>query len=327
MAYRNATEEDLRALNMTEGYHKRLFNVYIDQMFKRRGSNHHYTPENTRAWLTWLAKRLVERRQTLFSIEDIQPGWLPISKSKRHLIFGLIFGLFLGPIFGLLYGLSDGLRVVLIMGLISGLTSGLIFGLIVGQNDSTKPTDKLTWSWKKARKWLIFGLVYGVIIGLGSGTGTLIGGLIVGLTIGLVVGMFGGLSKVTIEVRNTPAAGIRTSWKNYLLIWLIFALIVGLTIGMISWRFERLFVGLIFGIIGGLIFGLLYGGGFLIKHYISRWLLFRSGNLPWKLVDFLNYCTERIFLHKVGGGYIFIHRMLMEHFADMAQVREKSGIE
>jgi hypothetical protein len=25
--------------------------------------------------------------------------------------------------------------------------------------------------------------------------------------------------------------------------------------------------------------------------------------------------TDRIFLRKVGGGYIFIHRMLMEYFA------------
>jgi hypothetical protein len=28
----------------------------------------------------------------------------------------------------------------------------------------------------------------------------------------------------------------------------------------------------------------------------------------------LDYATDRIFLRKVGGGYIFIHRMLMEYF-------------
>ncbi len=27
------------------------------------------------------------------------------------------------------------------------------------------------------------------------------------------------------------------------------------------------------------------------------------------------YATDRIFLRKVGGGYIFIHRVLMEYFA------------
>jgi hypothetical protein len=39
------------------------------------------------------------------------------------------------------------------------------------------------------------------------------------------------------------------------------------------------------------------------------------GQLPFNLVPFLDYAAERIFLRKVGGGYIFIHRYLMEYFA------------
>jgi hypothetical protein len=31
----------------------------------------------------------------------------------------------------------------------------------------------------------------------------------------------------------------------------------------------------------------------------------------------LNYCVDLIFLRRVGGGYIFVHRLLMEHFAEM----------
>lgn len=34
---------------------------------------------------------------------------------------------------------------------------------------------------------------------------------------------------------------------------------------------------------------------------------------------FLDYCTERIFLRKVGGGYIFVHHMLMEYFAGLPE--------
>ncbi len=30
---------------------------------------------------------------------------------------------------------------------------------------------------------------------------------------------------------------------------------------------------------------------------------------------FLDYCHERILLRKVGGGYIFVHRLLQEYFA------------
>jgi hypothetical protein len=28
-------------------------------------------------------------------------------------------------------------------------------------------------------------------------------------------------------------------------------------------------------------------------------------------------CVDLIFLRRVGGGYIFVHRLLMEHFAEM----------
>jgi len=86
---------------------------------------------------------------------------------------------------------------------------------------------------------------------------------------------------------------------------LIFRLIVGLL------------VGLTFGLLVGLL-GLIWGGGeAVIKHYLLRFMLYRNGNLPWRLVPFLDYAAERIFLRKVGGGYIFVHRMLMEYFAEL----------
>jgi hypothetical protein len=49
----------------------------------------------------------------------------------------------------------------------------------------------------------------------------------------------------------------------------------------------------------------------------------RNGDIPWNYVGFLDYAADRIFLRKVDGGYIFIHRMLMEYFA--ALETEPSG--
>jgi hypothetical protein len=46
-------------------------------------------------------------------------------------------------------------------------------------------------------------------------------------------------------------------------------------------------------------------------------MLYRLGYAPWNYTRFLKYATDRLFLQKVGGGYIFVHRMLMEHFAAM----------
>ncbi|MEQ9481050.1 NACHT domain-containing protein [Coleofasciculus sp. F4-SAH-05] len=55
----------------------------------------------------------------------------------------------------------------------------------------------------------------------------------------------------------------------------------------------------------------------LLKHLSLRLVLWHSGAIPWNYAHFLDYAADRIFLQKVGGGYIFIHRMLMEHFAQM----------
>jgi hypothetical protein len=76
-------------------------------------------------------------------------------------------------------------------------------------------------------------------------------------------------------------------------------------------------IGLIMGLAFGLSNGLMYGGHTLIKYYILRILLSHYNLLPWRLVPFLDHCVDLIFLRRVGGGYIFVHRLLMEHFAEM----------
>jgi hypothetical protein len=48
-----------------------------------------------------------------------------------------------------------------------------------------------------------------------------------------------------------------------------------------------------------------------------RVVLWHSGALPWNLASFLDYCTERILLRKVGGGYLFIHRLLQDYFVGL----------
>ena len=62
----------------------------------------------------------------------------------------------------------------------------------------------------------------------------------------------------------------------------------------------------------------LQGGGFAcIQHLALRLVLWSNGCIPWNYARFLNYATERMFLQKVGGRYLFIHDFLREHFSDM----------
>ena len=61
----------------------------------------------------------------------------------------------------------------------------------------------------------------------------------------------------------------------------------------------------------------LFGGIAVIQHLTLRLILTRSGRMPANYARFLDYATSRHFLHKVGGGYIFVHRLLLEYFAQL----------
>jgi len=92
---------------------------------------------------------------------------------------------------------------------------------------------------------------------------------------------------------------------------------LGLSIGLSVGLFEGLVTGLGAGLIPALIGFFWYGGQEVLQHYILRFILYRKGHTPLRYGDFLDYAARLVFLQKVGGGYIFIHRLLLEHFAAM----------
>jgi Permuted papain-like amidase enzyme, YaeF/YiiX, C92 family len=64
------------------------------------------------------------------------------------------------------------------------------------------------------------------------------------------------------------------------------------------------------------------GGRELTRHLTLRGLLWLTGATPLRLARFLNYAASDLrLLQKVGGGYIFVHRLLLEHFALAPKVR------
>ena len=90
-----------------------------------------------------------------------------------------------------------------------------------------------------------------------------------------------------------------------------------ISIGTEEWQIIESLTRLFGGLIIGVSVGLILGGIAVLQHYTLRFLLRVNQFLPFRLIPFLNYCVDRIFLRRVGGGYIFIHRLLMEHFAAM----------
>ena len=69
--------------------------------------------------------------------------------------------------------------------------------------------------------------------------------------------------------------------------------------------------------------GIVCGGGYQIfKYFVLRLTLFKFKYMPWNITRFLDYCTERLILQRVGNRYRFIHRLVQEHFANLEIQKE-----
>ena len=258
LAYQGAGPEELPTEGTHEAHQQQVFASYIERMLSEQGISRHATHEQMLRWLRWLATQMQRQHQTVFFLEQLQPGGRA-DRGRRllyQLVFGLVGGLLLGLVSGLVYGLLDGLVGGLLVGLVSGLVAGLVYGLSINQLDELRPNQGI---WRSARNGLVSGLVNGLVIGL-------VVGLINGLLSGLSAGLLSGLSTV-------------------------------LSVG--------------------LFYGLLYGLGAFFQHFALRIFLWRAGSLPRNVVAFLDEAAERLLLRKVGRGYIFMHRLLLDYFASL----------
>jgi NACHT domain/CHAT domain len=294
---------------------RHLFDTYIDKRLAQ-GSASAYSKDRAICWLSWLANRLLEKKRTIFLIEKMQPNWLRDRYEER--IYRIKISVFSGLVLGLIDGLAFGLVFRLIDGLFSGLIGGLIFGLITGLQGKILPVETLRWSWQMAKSKLLRELFIGVSLGLIAeiltwltfGRGYGLTGILI---IGLIFVLGSGLGNFAIEQRTFSNQGIRSSLKNCLIIGSIGGLIGGIIFGSYGLGY-----GLSYTIVFGLIVGLKYGGIACIQHLILRQVLYQKGYIPWNYAKFLDFATDRLLMKKVGGGYVFFHRMLLEHFARMS---------
>lgn len=342
LAYQGKNLEELPQTGSVEKRREHLFNAYIERMFQRRGVNQQYPKDRAIHWLTWLAQGMSKTSQSDFLIEKIQPNWLQSHLERRLYRIGTILIAIL--VIGLILLLSRALdlhngKINLANVLkINAVMWGLVLWWNFGRGKAEIETfESLIWPWKKTPKELLDGLIYGLRWSLilspmgvvwcyitwknpkwpNGYENIIVFGIMLGLILALIIGLIRGLRGSEIETKTIPNQGIWISARNAVIIvlvsWLILFLIIfkwfpeGLQsrTSIISW---------------GLILGLLFGGGIAcIQHFSLRLILWVKGFIPSNLARFLDYASERIFLQKVGGGYIFIHRMLLEHFATRIQ--------
>lgn len=208
----------------------------------------------------------------------------------------------------------------------------LALGVVFGLKAKIEPAEVLRWSWRNWKSKLVGVLIATLLFGLpvGLSFGWVYGwtyGLVSVLVYGLVLGFSG--KQLTERLMLSPNEGIRRSVKNGLVVALVVGLVYGLVFelmhvmdGPMAGLVFELVVGLpyrlVYGlVVYGLIIGLVYGLGAAIQHYTLRFWLWRTHTFPWKVQQFLDEAVACILLRRVGGGYSFVHRLLLDYLADL----------
>jgi hypothetical protein len=311
----------------------------------------------TKRYLSWIARQSQQRNQVEILIEYMQPDWIeePWLLRRYRLLSGPMVGLIGGLMVGLIGWLLDGLMIGLIGWPMVGLLGGLLGGLS-GRLSSINSVESFRVSISRVarretlRKFkngligglivgliggLLFGLIGGLIVGLIDGLiGGLLFGLIGGLIGGLLFGLIGGL-KQDLKVRLRPNQGIWNSLQSA--IWVTaFSYPTGIILSCnysliakqiekgVSWiaildiLLEALPEKMLLGALWSLLLGIYLGGGIAcIQHGCLRFVLWQNNIAPWNMAQFLNYCTKRRLLQRIGGRYRFLHRELLDHFATL----------
>ena len=235
---------------------------------------------------------------------------------------------------------------------------GIVGGESLIRIGEIRTAETVAWSWQNIQRHMGGDIAKGATIGLSiailifcilsAASGLFYGpdyaisyGIIYGIITGLIVGVISLLTTIlnrgwdssilSQDQLAQPNEGIRRSLRHSLFAGLLFGpigglasgLVAGLAFGLIGrlpeWPILAVGFSIVFTLILTLQFALIRGGTACIEHAILRWFLWRKRCIPLDYTNFLEFAAERILLRRVGGGYIFTHRLLLEYFSTLEE--------
>lgn len=221
-------------------------------------------------------------------------------------------------------------------------TRGAFIGLVIGillrlRSASIQPIEVVSWSWRRFVhiNHLYIGLFVGLSIGLLDWWSfrhpyTWLYAFFWAVGSWFVSGLLSSFSNTRLDdsqrivfnqgILHSARNGRRLGCLVGLSSGFIYTLVLMLIYDSIQYNDQNglaIFYGTLVALEIGLLGWLFSGGDASIKHRTLRWLLWISGRIPWRLSGFLNYAEECTLLCRVGGGYIFTHRLLLDYFASL----------
>lgn len=315
-----------------------LFDVYAERMARYRSKDMRFAPSDTIAWLTWLAKQLTREGKPTFFLEDMQPSWLAaddrprLARSMRLLVFLMLVAAALPATFlAMVFGRWGAAPAVLLVGLLAAAVPSLTGRFLLRARlpfNRIETVESLTWSWP-----------YGA---LGLGVGAL-GGLALGALVGwldrwsatpwaalLAAGggalgaVEAGLRPGELRLRMSPGQGVAQSLRSGITVMTRVMMLAGVLLGL-AVSAAMLIAGrtiivdaapwMVWLLIYlGLGFALAFGLLAYLQHARLRRVLHDRGHIAEEYPAFLNQTAERNLLRKVGGGYTFVHALLLQYF-------------
>lgn len=273
--------------------------------------------------LSFLASRMSQQNLVVFELRDLQYHWwgLPsrITRFGIGLVSGLVSSLIKGIVIGLVLGVFISLVMTIALSINKTLTipvsiaaimtiaaamafviASILFGgfdeaFAIAFRNKTLPVietkSRINWSWKSywvnVQNEIMVILAGGLLLSLVTGLTIVLGGLtglhIISLILFLVVFPFLFLMKGLIDLLDND-------YLNLL---------------QINGPYQRFYASM-----WSLHFSIL-------QHFHLRYLLYKKGLIPWKLVDFLNDMTKQHILESDGGTWRFRHRIIQDHFTEL----------
>lgn len=181
-------------------------------------------------------------------------------------------------------------------------------------NSSSYQTDihadeALGWSWVQAGWGAVFGGVMAFLVTRFFATDHIgLSFFTITITMILLFGMKG--KRLTQSAR--PNQGMLITLSNGLVGGSITTFMLFAAVALVAGWQNGLLVGVLVGL------SVLFTQGFFVvlRHAVLRLLLWRSLGLPLNGANFFDTICRYSVLQKVGGGYAFRHRLILNHFAD-----------